>query len=212
MLDEWALEEDPQRAKRSVGAIRRQAGGMRELVEALLTLRIARTTFGPEPLWDPSPSCATALRTGNLARFKQPKGGSVHPRRLSAALLFASLVLLAGCGGDGDQPEGQQGGGNDQAQQGGGTTQQEQAGPQIKIAPGTIESVDPEARTLVLQQTRGEPMNFTLGPNAIIQVDGQEAELADLREGQSAQIRYVEREGENRARFVVAFSSGGTTG
>jgi two-component system, OmpR family, sensor kinase len=38
MLDEWALEEDPQRAKRSVGAIRREAGRMRDLVESLLAL------------------------------------------------------------------------------------------------------------------------------------------------------------------------------
>ncbi len=38
MLDEWALEEDPVRAKRSVGAIRREAGRMRGLVESLLAL------------------------------------------------------------------------------------------------------------------------------------------------------------------------------
>ena len=38
MLDEWALEEDPERARRSVGAIRREAGRMRSLVESLLAL------------------------------------------------------------------------------------------------------------------------------------------------------------------------------
>lgn len=38
MLDEWALKEDPDRAKRSVRAIRREAGRMRTLVEALLAL------------------------------------------------------------------------------------------------------------------------------------------------------------------------------
>ena len=38
MLDEWALEEDPDRSKRSVRAIRREAGRMRTLVEALLAL------------------------------------------------------------------------------------------------------------------------------------------------------------------------------
>jgi signal transduction histidine kinase len=38
MLDEWALEEDPERAKRSVGAIRREASRMRALVESLLAL------------------------------------------------------------------------------------------------------------------------------------------------------------------------------
>jgi signal transduction histidine kinase len=38
MLEEWALEEDPERARRSVGAIRREAGRMRNLVESLLAL------------------------------------------------------------------------------------------------------------------------------------------------------------------------------
>jgi two-component system, OmpR family, sensor kinase len=38
MLEEWALEEDPERAKRSVGAIRREAGRMQNLVESLLAL------------------------------------------------------------------------------------------------------------------------------------------------------------------------------
>jgi two-component system OmpR family sensor kinase len=38
MLDEWALEEDPERSKRSVGAIRGEAGRMRSLVESLLAL------------------------------------------------------------------------------------------------------------------------------------------------------------------------------
>jgi two-component system OmpR family sensor kinase len=38
MLDEWALEEDPKTAKRSVGIIRREARRMRDLVESLLAL------------------------------------------------------------------------------------------------------------------------------------------------------------------------------
>jgi two-component system, OmpR family, sensor kinase len=38
MLDEWALEGDPQRAKQSVGVIRREAGRMRRLAESLLAL------------------------------------------------------------------------------------------------------------------------------------------------------------------------------
>ena len=38
MLDEWALEKDPQRAKLSVRAIRQEAGRMRVLVESLLAL------------------------------------------------------------------------------------------------------------------------------------------------------------------------------
>jgi signal transduction histidine kinase len=38
MLDEWALEEDPDRARRSVASIRREAARMRALVESLLAL------------------------------------------------------------------------------------------------------------------------------------------------------------------------------
>jgi two-component system, OmpR family, sensor kinase len=38
MLDEWALEGDKERARRSVGTIRREAGRMRGLVESLLAL------------------------------------------------------------------------------------------------------------------------------------------------------------------------------
>jgi len=38
MLDEWALETDVETARRSVGAIRREANRMRGLVESLLTL------------------------------------------------------------------------------------------------------------------------------------------------------------------------------
>lgn len=38
MLDEWALDQDPNMAKRSVGAIRREAKRMRNLIESLLAL------------------------------------------------------------------------------------------------------------------------------------------------------------------------------
>jgi signal transduction histidine kinase len=46
MLDEWALEGEPQRAKQSVGIIRREAGRMRSLAESLLAL--ARGDEGAE--------------------------------------------------------------------------------------------------------------------------------------------------------------------
>ncbi len=47
MLDEWALEGDPQRAKQSVGVIRREAARMRNLAESLLAL--TRGDEGAEP-------------------------------------------------------------------------------------------------------------------------------------------------------------------
>ena len=114
---------------------------------------------------------------------------------LFALLLFALLVGFAAFFGGGDDWSGREGEGR----------------PQFKIAPGTVESVDPEAETLVLRPTRGEPMTFAIRPLTRIELDGEPAELADLREGQAAQVRYVVREGENRARRVVAFGDGEET-
>jgi two-component system, OmpR family, sensor kinase len=48
MLDEWALEEDPERARRSVGAIRREGRRMRNLVESLLALTRGDEGASPE--------------------------------------------------------------------------------------------------------------------------------------------------------------------
>jgi hypothetical protein len=129
----------------------------------------------------------------------------MHPRRSSMALLFVLLALLvgfaAGCGGGDDQSGSRQ-------QEDGETGQQAEDRPELKIAPGVVESVDPEAGTLVLQVTRGEPMTFAILPRTKVELDGEAAELADLREGQSAQVSYVVREGENRARLVVAIGGG----
>ena len=138
----------------------------------------------------------------------------MRPRRRSSStvLLFALLALLmgfsaAGCGGGGAA------GGDDQSesrQQGeeGETTRQGEGRPELKIAPGTVESVDPEAGMLVLRVTQGEPMTFAIRPGTQIELDDEAAELADLREGQSAQVSYVVREGENRARLVSAIGGG----
>ena len=129
------------------------------------------------------------------------------------ALLFVLLALLvgfaAGCGGGDDQSGSrQQEDGETGQQENGETGQQAEDRPELKIAPGVVESVDPEAGTLVLQVTRGEPMTFMILPRTKVELDGEAAELADLREGQSAQVSYVVREGENRARLVVAIGGG----
>ena len=73
MLDEWALEEDPQRAKRSVGIIRREADRMRRLAESLLAL--TRGDDGAEPEdRAPRPSCSRrGCGAGNPGR-QQWKG------------------------------------------------------------------------------------------------------------------------------------------
>ncbi len=128
-------------------------------------------------------------------------------------LLFVLLALLVGfavgCGGGDDQSESrQQEDGETVQQENGETGQQAEDRPELKIAPGVVESVDPEAGTLVLQVTRGEPMTFVILPRTKVELDGEAAQLADLREGQSAQVSYVVREGENRARLVVAIGGG----
>jgi hypothetical protein len=130
--------------------------------------------------------------------------------------LFVSASALVGCGGEGGQEGGQEGRPtNEEAQGQSGTTDREDqigggttGAQEVKIAPGTIESVDPERRTLVLKQTQGEPMTFRIVQRARITLDGKEAQLEDLKEGQNAQVRYVVREGKNRARVVKAFSAG----
>ena len=48
MLDEWAIDEDPERAKLSAGAIRAAAGRMRNLVESLLVLTRGDESTGLE--------------------------------------------------------------------------------------------------------------------------------------------------------------------
>jgi two-component system OmpR family sensor kinase len=48
MLDEWAIDEDPERAKLSAGVIRAAAGRMRNLVESLLVLTRGDESTGLE--------------------------------------------------------------------------------------------------------------------------------------------------------------------
>jgi hypothetical protein len=150
----------------------------------------------------------------------------VRTRVPSATLFLITLVLLlAACGGGGDQSgdggEAQQGG-EEQAQQGGEEQAQgggEQGGgaadqgpPQLKVALGTIESVQPDNRTVVLKPSTeiqgGEQMTFKVRKNAEISVNDQEAELTDVEAGQQAQIQYVTRQEENRALAVQVVESG----
>lgn len=147
-------------------------------------------------------------------------------RRFSVMFALVSFALFlglaAGCGGGGDS-SGQNGGdtaGNTAQQQqqqaageqtvsGGSTGAASGDRPRVKIALGTIEAIDPEARTLELAPVEGEPLTFKLVPEARVAVDAQQAEAADLRAGQQAQVRYVTRNEGNRARSVRAFSDGG---
>jgi hypothetical protein len=136
--------------------------------------------------------------------------------RVPAATLFSIVLVLllgflAGCGGGGDQSggSGSQGGGQQGGEQGGGQQGGEAAdeGPaQAKIALGSIESVQPEERKLVLKPSfeaqGGDQITFNVRKNAEIQVNDQEAELSELQTGPPAQVEYVTKNDVNRALAV----------
>jgi hypothetical protein len=150
----------------------------------------------------------------------------MHTRRLQTTLfLVASILLaglLAGCGG-GDQSgngaqDGGSGGGRGQAgvaaKMGEGKAAK-QAVLRPKIALGTVKRVKPEHRKLVISAVTGKEdpkwMPFRIAKNATITLDDEVAELADIRNGQQAQVTYVVRNEVNRAREVTLISDGGAS-
>jgi hypothetical protein len=131
--------------------------------------------------------------------------------RIPAVTLFSIVLILllgfvAGCGGDQSgsgesQGGGQQGGGEQGAKQGGKAADE---GPsQAKVSLGTIESVQPDKRKLVLKPSfeaqGGDQITFNVRKNAEIQVKDQPAELSELQSGQQAQVEYVTKNDVNRA-------------
>lgn len=131
--------------------------------------------------------------------------------RIPAATLFSIVLVLllgflAGCGGDQSgsgesQGGGQQGGGEQGAKQGGKAADE---GPsQAKVSLGTIESVQPDERKLVLKPSfeaqGGDQITFNVRKNAEIQVKDQPAELSEIQSGQQAQVEYVTKNDVNRA-------------
>ena len=131
--------------------------------------------------------------------------------RIPAATLFSIVLVLllgflAGCGGDQSgsgesQGGGKQGGGEQGAKKGGEAADE---GPtQAKVALGTIESVQPEERNLVLKPSfeaqGGDQITFNVRKNAEIQVKDQPAELSEIQSGQQAQVEYVTKNDVNRA-------------
>ena len=136
--------------------------------------------------------------------------------RIPAATLFSIVLVLllgflAGCGGDqsgsgesqgGDQQGGdQQGGGEQGTKQGGEAADKGPA--HAKVSLGTIESVQPDERKLVLKPSfeaqGGDQITFNVRKNAEIQVKDQPAELSELQSGQQAQVEYVTKNDVNRA-------------
>jgi hypothetical protein len=141
----------------------------------------------------------------------------MHLRGPSAALFFivASILLaglLAGCAGGGDQGGN---GGNEQqgeAAQGEGT---QANAPVSKIALGTVISVKPDRRKIILRpstEQQGDRLVFKVIDDAQITLDDQQAEMADVQEGHQAQITYVVVNEQNRARVVALISGDEGTG
>jgi hypothetical protein len=141
----------------------------------------------------------------------------MHLRGPSAALYFIVLSivlagLLAGCAGGGDQA-GSGGSGSGEKQQG--ETTQANA-PQLKIALGRIVSVKPDRRKVIVRpstEQQGDRLVFKVADNAQISLDDQQAEMADVKEGQQAKVEYVTVNDQKRARVLELISSGeGTSG
>src|SRR5215218_3805108 len=120
----------------------------------------------------------------------------MHSRGLLPAFLLVLLVLtmglVAGCGGGGEQS-----GNGSQDDAPGGTKKQggeaaERESRQVKVALGTLSVVNVENRWIALQPTAetegGDRTIFRVREDAEITLDDKEAELADVKKGQQAQI------------------------
>jgi len=151
----------------------------------------------------------------------------MYPRRPSATPILGTLVLLlvllAACGGGGDQSSGNgesQGGEQGDGEQQDGQQDGQQGGEadgerasQEKVSLGTIESVEPESRRVVLKPAfaaqGGDQITFRVTNNAVVQVNDQEAELSDIQPGQDAEIDYITKNDVNRAVAVEIVGDGG---
>jgi hypothetical protein len=121
-------------------------------------------------------------------------------------LLVLSLLLvglLAGCGGSD-----QSGGGQQEGDSGGQAAKKEKLS--RKIAIGTVRAYKDDKRRLSLRpaaEDQGDkPLGFKVRKNAQITLDGEQAELGDIEEGQQAQVRYVVVNKVNRAIILQLFS------
>jgi hypothetical protein len=147
---------------------------------------------------------------------------------IPATVLYLTIfvllsLVLASCGGGEDQPGsgGQDGGnrardGGAPGEEGGGGEAVKKKAPKVKSALGTVMTVNPDKRRIVLRPNSeiqgGKRMFFKVTKKTEINLDDKEAELADAKRGQQAQIEYiaikmVENE-RNRARVVQLFSDG----
>ena len=147
----------------------------------------------------------------------------MHPRRPQTMLFFIASILLAGllagCGGGDQAGDGSQDGGSGGKQAQVGKAAKNEDGEAMKkvalrpkIALGTVVRVKAERRKMVIKAVTGKEdtkrMPFKIVPNATITLDDEVAELADIKDGQQAQVTYVVRNEVNRAREVTLISGG----
>ena len=87
---------------------------------------------------------------------------------------------------------------------------------ETKIALGTIQRVNTEAKRFTLipasEERDKEPQAFKLTPQAKITLGDKEAELADMEKGQQANVEYIVLKDLNRVRSVQLFEGGGASG
>ena len=147
----------------------------------------------------------------------------MHPRRPSTTLFLVGVILFAGllvgCGGGGQSANGSQDGESGGTKQQGGEAAKKEgnqavkkARPRVRIALGTVRSVNPESRELTLEpsapaQGKG-PIPFKIAKNATVTLDDKVTELAQAGEGQQAQITYIVKNEVNVARQVALISGG----
>jgi len=122
---------------------------------------------------------------------------------LPLVLSLLLVGLLAGCGSSD-----QSGGGQQEGKAGGAAAKKEKLS--RKIAIGTVRAYKDDRRRLSLRpvsEAQGKkPLGFKVRKNAQVTLDGEQAELGDIEEGQQAQIRYVVKNDVNRAIIVQLFS------
>ena len=122
---------------------------------------------------------------------------------LPLVLSLLLVGLLAGCGSSD-----QSGGGQQEGKAGGAAAKKEKLS--RKIAIGTVRAYKDDKRRLSLRpasEAQGKkPLGFKVRKNAQVTLDGDQAELGDVEEGQQAQIRYVVVNKVNRAIIVQLFS------